>query len=58
MPAYISHVLLLYNKSFFHKKKYGQNICICFNLGGSKEHHPWNFRNLEPPQKIDKTNWL
>ena len=28
-------MLLLFNKSFFHKKKYGQIICVCFTLGGS-----------------------
>ena len=29
---------------FFHKKKYGQNTCICITLGGSTE------PPLDPPQ--------
>ena len=42
--TYVIWLLLLFNKSFLHKKKYGQNICVWFTLGGSTE------PPLDPPQ--------
>ena len=29
--------LLIFNKYSFHKKRYGQNSCVCFTLGGLTE---------------------
>ena len=47
--AHIIWLLLLLSKSFFntYTKKYGQDICVCFTLGGSTE------PPLDPPQESD-----
>ena len=37
----------LHPTSFFHKKKYGQNICVCFALEGLTESPE---PPLDPPQ--------
>ena len=47
--VYIIKLLLLFNKSIFHKKKYGQDICVCFTLGGSTK--PPGLP-LDPPQCV------
>ena len=42
---------MLFNKLFFHKKKYGQSICVYFTLGGSTEPPE---TPLDPPQSVSK----
>ena len=64
-PTLSSCSVLLFNESFFHKKRYGQNICVYFTLGVRPNHpqiRPWMNSPLKVVQNvlnlsIDGHNW-
>ena len=45
LPPTLSNCCCCLASPVFHKKKYGQDICVCFTLGGSTK------PPLDPPQK-------